>query len=966
MAEKMKKKPRFFLVVLIVICIGIIVYGGVRYLQKLQDNLANAAIQDVMNVTMQQRQSFDGFISRDRDRLHGYAEYFSKTDISGPKEVQKLLTTLNGVDANCIVMSFDGGWACSSTYDNILQMSGEELNAYQSLSDNGVRNSFVGMFSGVTKFGYYETFTFSNGHKGLIEKAYDRNKLLETFTLSLYDGQGFGYILEQNGDILLRSVVMPEGRGYENVFDALTDIQSPQEDIDNFRNAMGSRESGSIVFDGENGQYVYTYTPLNSVDDWYLLSVVPVDEIRAEGDAILHDTETTLSLFIVILVLCAVFALLIWNTHKDIVTRDQKIAYQTEQFNVFTTYLSCSTDDMYIMQDQETGEVDYISPNVERVLGVKAEELIEYLRKSDMDADPEGAEKSYEQLKALKPGEAASPRYAERINPRTGERKYFLESDYCASVQGRSKLVCYISDRTKEQKSKNDLSQALKMAQAANEAKSAFLGSVSHDIRTPMNAIIGFLTLMRNEVDNPGMVLEYTQRIDAASQHLLGLINDVLDMNKIESGSTTLSIDGLNIAEVIEEINNIIRPQAKGKGQSFEINVPHLENEYLMGDKVRINQILINLLSNAVKYTPEGGTIEMKVTELPQVVNNYSRIRFTVRDNGIGMSEEYQKVIFDPFTREETKATREIQGTGLGMAITKSLVDLMGGTIGVESSPGKGSEFTVELELRIQEERVRENDIKFWKEHGLRKLLVVESDEQTWANISKAMAKTGVQTERSTAAASGEGYDLILLDWEEGGAETARALRERSGAPILALTGTDWVEIEREAREAGVNRYIAKPFFASTFKEAVRGMTGSGETEKEEGAEILRGKRVLVADDIDVNRLILTKILGTLGAECDSAENGAEAVEKFRTGEYDLILMDIQMPELDGHGATRAIRSSGHPRAKEIPIIAMTANAFVEDVREAIESGMDAHIAKPVQVDVLKGTIGEVFARRGI
>ena len=515
------------------------------------------------------------------------------------------------------------------------------------------------------------------------------------------------------------------------------------------------------------------------------------------------------------------------------------------------------------------------------------------------------------------------------------------------------------------------------MAQAANDAKSSFLSSVSHDIRTPMNAIIGFLALMQDESDNPEIVREYTQRIDAASHHLLGLINDVLDMNKIESGGTTLNISEMNLAEVIEEINTIIRQQTKAKNQTFDIFVSHLTSEHLLGDKLRINQILINLLSNAVKYTPENGTIQMRVDELPQVVSNYSRIRFTVSDNGLGMSKDYLRVIFDPFTREETKVTHEIQGTGLGMAITKSLVDLMGGSIRVESEINEGSTFIVELELRIQEQ---ENDPKFWTQYSVKRMIVVDDDEDICRNIIKTMSREGVDVDYATDGATAirmmgsaqeaeHPYDLILLDWmmpNLNGLETARLIRRKysNKIPILLLTAYDWSEIEQEAMEIGVSHFMPKPFFISTFKEAIRRVMGN--MKKIDGGQynVLEGKNILVVDDIEVNRIILTKILATQNASYDVAGNGQEAVEKFeasRPGEYDLILMDVQMPVMDGYEATRMIRSSRHPSAKTVPIIAMTANAFVDDVRDAIESGMNAHIAKPVQLDKLKSTIQEVL-----
>ena len=497
---------------------------------------------------------------------------------------------------------------------------------------------------------------------------------------------------------------------------------------------------------------------------------------------------------------------------------------------------------------------------------------------------------------------------------------------------------------------------------------------------------MGLVTLLSQEADNPERVLEYTQRINAASQHLLGLINDVLDMNKIEGGNATLNISEVNMAEVIEELNVIIRPQSKAKDQNFRIFASSFTHERLLGDKLRINQVLINILSNAVKYTQEGGCIELNVCELPGVTEGYSRVEIVIRDNGQGMSPEYLEVIFQPFTREEGSATREIQGTGLGMAITKSLVDLMGGSIEVESELGAGTTFTLDLDLRNCEDD--EDDLAFWERHGVRRMLVADDDEYVCQNIVKAMKHTGVDIRYTTsgkkvvemmrtARERGEPYDVMILDWKMpgfDGMETARLIRKNYPVkiPILFFTSFDWSEIEEEALEVGVNNFLTKPFFMHSFKEAVERLMDSGKDKLErtdsQAESVFAGKHILVVDDIEVNRLILVKILESLGASvCDIAKDGQEAVDMFNSssaGEYDVIFMDVQMPVLDGYGATRAIRVSGHPSAKSVPIIAMTANAFMDDIRDALESGMDAHVSKPVVVDQLKSTFQEVLERK--
>lgn len=665
---------------------------------------------------------------------------------------------------------------------------------------------------------------------------------------------------------------------------------------------------------------------------------------------------------------------------EESLKKDKEIEYREKLFEIFSSYLSINMDDVFMMLNEKLDALEYISPNVERVLGVSKESALRdlkllgrarYLSETDFD---------YEAWKRLKPGSASITMETERFNQKTGEQKYFREIIYCVTIQNVNKFIVYISDRTRERKNQNALAEALEMAKVANKAKSAFLSSVSHDIRTPMNVIMGLVTLLKDESDQPERVVEYTQRISAASQHLLGLINDVLDMNKIESGQTTLSISELDLAEVISDLNTIIRPQARAKKQTFEIFSSALTNEHLLGDKLRINQILINILSNAIKYTHEGGRITMHVEELPQINEKYSWIQFTIRDNGQGMSEEYQKVIFNPFTREQESTINQVQGTGLGMAITKNLVDLMNGSIQVESSIGKGSTFIVKLELRIQEKETL--DPEFWKKNGLFRMIIADDDEDICKNVVRAMSGTSVTTEYVTdghsviarirqARESGNPYDLILLDWKMpglDGLETARLIRKNypDKIPILFFTAYDWEEIKDGALEVGVDHFLPKPFFMSNFRDAVERIMGkslnSVSSLKNDSA--IDGKNILVVDDIEINRMILVKIMEKLGAVCDIAENGQAALEKFinsKPGDYDIILMDIQMPIMNGYEATRAIRVSGHPCAKSVAIIAMTANAFIDDVQNALEAGMDAHIAKPVVVECLKSTIGEVM-----
>lgn len=523
------------------------------------------------------------------------------------------------------------------------------------------------------------------------------------------------------------------------------------------------------------------------------------------------------------------------------------------------------------------------------------------------------------------------------------------------------------------------LAEALQAAQIANNSKTTFLSNMSHDIRTPMNAILGFTSLLAKEADNTMKVKEYTEKITASGQHLLSLINDVLDVSKIESGKVVLTIAEFTLSSMISSIDAIIRPAADARGQTFEVTVTGVKHEYLIGDETRLNQILINLLSNAVKYTPEGGHIWLRIIGLEQRSSQYEHIRIEVEDNGYGMTPEYLEVIFDAFTRAENSTTNKVQGTGLGMAITKNIVELMGGTIEVASEVDKGSRFTVDLELRIPDEVI---DEQFWKEHGVSRMLVIDDEQDVLSNIQMLMEDVPVSVDLSQSGEDGirqicnscereVPYHLILLDWnmpEMDGIETARQIRSAVSEhiPIILLTSYDWDRLEEEAEQAGVDGFLPKPFFVSALKEKVRQLhakSSGEEVTKEESQDCsLEGRNFLVAEDNEINSEILSEVLRGEGASCEIAEDGKLALERFscaEKGEFDAILMDVQMPVMNGYEATKAIRALEREDAKTIPIIAMTANAFAEDVKEALAAGMDAHIAKPIDMESIKKTLSK-------
>ncbi len=515
------------------------------------------------------------------------------------------------------------------------------------------------------------------------------------------------------------------------------------------------------------------------------------------------------------------------------------------------------------------------------------------------------------------------------------------------------------------------LAQALQAARIASESKTTFLSNMSHDIRTPMNAVLGFTTLLARDAENPAKVREYTKKITASGHHLLSLINDILDVSKIESGKVVLNLEEFALNDVISSVDAIIQPMAKEKRQEFHLEMTGIRHEYLLGDETRINQILINLLSNAVKYTPEGGHIWFRLIGLKQRSSQHEHIRIEVEDDGYGMTPEYLETIFDAFSRAENSTTNKVQGTGLGMAITKSIVELMGGTIEVSSQVDKGSLFRVELELRVLEAAA---DRQFWQQREISRILAVGGSSECRENMLALMQDTGVRLDISSGTeealeriGSGEPLQLVLLDWEDCGLAAAKSLRAAlpDSVPLLLLAEFDAAGME-EALSLRRTDALTKPFFVSALRTKIRELWDE-ETVRPEQASVLKGMHFLAAEDNEINGEILLELLELEGASCEIVVNGLLAVERFgrsAVGEFDAILMDVQMPVMNGHEAARAIRALDREDSRRIPIIAMTANAFAEDEKAALDAGMDAHVPKPLNMELLKTVIHQYQGRK--
>ena len=686
------------------------------------------------------------------------------------------------------------------------------------------------VFAVPTAKGSYQGFAYE-----AIAVTYNNKDLVDSLKISAFEGHGSTFAVLPDGRVVLDSS-SADMRGVHNILAMLRNSAGfTAEQITTLQKAFAAGKTGNLEFSIHGIGYYMVYGSA-SFQNWTILGIVPKSVVNANMNRLQYTTMAVMSSIVGMLAVTALL-LVVQSNRQKLRKKDQQLLAREELFSS----LSRNVDDVFLMIDTGTGKVEYISPNVRRILGISPEAVQEDFH---VLCSAEG-DNCTSRLDGLMQMEQGTQQEWDRefIHQETGEPHYIHVTGFINEVQGAKKCIVDLSDRTGEHQTTLAVEAALEIAEKASQAKTDFLSNMSHDIRTPMNAIVGLTTLMENELDQPEKLAEHLHKLESSGQLLLGIINNILDMSRIESGKTTLSVEPMHLSQQLDQLSTMIRAQASEKAQTFTVST-HLRHENLLADPTRLNQVLMNILSNAVKYTPRGGHIRFEVEELPRN-EHYAKYRFVVQDDGIGMSEAYQKTLFDPFTREERSGTNKVQGTGLGMAITKNIVDLMGGSISVESATGKGTRFEVVLEFPI--------------------------------------------------------------DTEADAVPKAQALPEEP-----------------------------------------------------EDVSPLCGMNFLCAEDNAINAEILELLLESKGAHCKIYPNGQELVDAFvrvKPGEYDMILMDVQMPVMDGLEATRRIRSSENPLGQVIPILAMTANAFLEDMQKSKEAGMDEHLSKPVDIDALEQTV---------
>ena len=813
--------------------------------------------------------------------------------------------------------------------------------------------------------GIYQGFEYD-----AIAIAYENSDIVDVLDISAFNGNSQSFIVHPDG----RVVVDHSSRSWGNVYNFLGLLREysdmSEKEVNELSEKFRAGCAGAMLLDLDGKKY-YLIFEKSDIQDWMFLGLVQADIVNASMNNLQRSTMLLVGA-VVFCIAAFLMSLIIQKSRTNLREKDTEILYRDELFQK----LSMNVDDVFLMLDAKTYEADYVSPNAEKLMGITVEQIrkdIRILGKLHAE-EHENPEKNY--LEEIQVHEQREGDF-EYVHQKTGERRWFHNIVMGSEINGKKKYILVMSDRTSDRKMNQALSEAVRAAQTANKAKSTFLSNMSHDIRTPMNAIIGFTTLAVSNIDDKKKVRDYLGKILSSSSHLLSLINDILDMSRIESGKLHLEETQVSLSEVLHDLKAIISGQIHAKQLELYMDAMDVTNENVYCDKTRLNQVLLNLLSNAVKFTPAGGNVSVRIRQCPGTQKGTELYEIRVKDNGIGMSQEFVQKIFSPFERERTSTVSRTQGTGLGMAITKNIVDMMGGTIEVSTEQGKGTEFIVRLPFRIQPEHQRIEKIA--ELEGL-KALVVDDDFNTCDSVTKMLVRVGMRSEWTLSGKEavlrarqsmelGDAFHAYIIDWrlpDMNGIEVIRQIRRLGDdTPIIILTAYEWSDIEAEAKAAGVTAFCAKPLFMSDIRDTL--MTAIGQKRGETEDTILpaagsdfKGRCILLVEDNELNREITVEILNEYGLRVDTAVNGAEAVEKVKNakpGNYDMVLMDVQMPVMNGYEATNKIRALEDPALAGITILAMTANAFDEDRKKALECGMDGFLSKPIDIEELINTL---------
>ena len=913
-------------------------------------------------------------VSRNRMLLHLWGDFLDNA--SSEEQIRTSLNEMKG-ETGCAALFFLASDGSCMTPDGETGSLGSQVDLNEPFSNGEdiVLNAVMPgkpqmlVFACPETQGTYRGFTYT-----AVAIAYYNNAVLNALDNTAFGGADHSYVIYPDGRVVLDSSADSDDPVYNLLAELRehSDLTAKQFDALSDDLAQGKGGSLMLTLRGTRQYLVYEST---GIQNWSMLSLVPVSIVNESMNALWFRTVEIVTAVMVLLAVLLVALIVRWG-RAALRRKDTEILYRDELFN----RLSHSVDDVFLMLDGETWRTDYISPNIERLLGIPLEQVRQDVHVLSVLHDTDSPDRDRNFLEGMQRGEQREWD-SDYIHQETGERRWFHIVAMGTEAAGRTKYILVLSDRTADKEVNQALSDAVAAAQSASRAKSDFLTNMSHDIRTPMNAIIGFTTLAVTNIDDTERVKDYLTKTLASSRHLLSLINDILDMSRIESGRLHLEESEVSLSEVLHDIKTIVGGQVHAKQLELYMDALDVTDEDVCCDRTRLEQILLNLLSNAVKFTPAGGTVSVRVRQLAGTQHGCAQYEFRVRDTGIGMSAAFAKRIFEPFERERTSTVSRIQGTGLGMAITRNIVDMMGGTIEVQTEQGRGTEFIIRLPLRLQTGRRREERIE--ELAGL-KALVVDDDFNTCDSVTKLLTRVGMRAEwtlsgREAVLRARQSIELgdpcraYIIDWrlpDMNGIEVTRRIRSlNDDTPIIILTAYDWSDIEAEAKAAGVTAFCSKPMFLSDLRDAL--LTATGHAPKAAEPDVLpeaqadfHGRRVLLVEDNELNREIAVEILHEYGFLVDTAENGAIAVDKVRSspaGRYDLVLMDIQMPVMDGYTATQRIRALNDPARAAVPIVAMTANVFEEERKRAFDCGMNAFLSKPLVIEALIDVLRDIL-----
>ena len=960
---------RLRIAVFIVFFIGIVL-TAFRYFKFVSKTVYEESASHLTEVFHQSNNVLNELANKNLTYLHMWGEYLKK--VSDESEIRDYIDKAQE-EAGFLYFYFlsaDGNYKMLTGEAGYLGLQ-ENLEDKITLGEDIITNAVVPgkqqmlVFASPQSHGSYQGFEYD-----AIAIAYENADIVDVLDISAFNGNAKSYVVHPDGRVVIDHSFEAWGTVY-NFFGVLREHSNISEkEILELSEKFKERRTDTMLVNLDGSNYYLIYGS-SECQDWIFLGLVQADIVNASMNSLQLRTML-LGGTIVFGFAVFIIELILQKNRISLKRRDVEILYRDELFQK----LSMSVDDVFLMLDAKTYKADYVSPNVEKLLGITVEQIqkdISVLGKLHSE-DCEDPKKNY--LKEIQVNEQQEWDF-EYVHQKTGEQRWFHIIAMGSEVNGKKKYILVMSDRTVDKKMNQALYEAVRAAETANRAKSTFLSNMSHDIRTPMNAVIGFTTLAVSNIDNKEKVRDYLGKILSSSNHLLSLINDVLDMSRIESGKIHLEETEVSLSDMLHDLKTIISGHIYAKQLELYMDAMDVTDEDVYCDKTRLNQVLLNLLSNAIKFTPAGGTVSVRLKQFPGTKKGSGLYEIRVKDSGIGMSQEFIQRIFSPFERERTSTVSRTQGTGLGMAITKNIVDMMGGTIEVRTEQGKGTEFIVRLPLRIQSEQ---RSIEKIAELEDLKALVVDDDFNTCDSVTKMLVKVGMRSEWTLSGKEavlrarqsmelGDAFHAYIIDWrlpDMNGIEVTRQIRSLGDdTPIIILTAYDWSDIEVEARAAGVNAFCAKPLFMSDIRETLMTAIGQKQTGAEncilpETGSDFRGRCILLVEDNELNREIAEEILKQYGFLVDIAENGAVAVEKVKNsapGTYDLVLMDIQMPVMNGYEATEQIRALEDPALAKIRILAMTANAFDEDRKQALKCGMDGFLSKPIVMEELIRTL---------